>query len=140
VIVGMVLSSRQASLLLDLPGLTIVRLPKKLVLDLTINVMQPLLRSFAFFVASLRLSFQFAYPLFCRAKLMREFLRHVDGLSTVGLSNPGRLVQQLNNVLPRGVELIRTIRLPAVRKWDCVAHTSPRSTWTPSRPQRCAPC
>ena len=90
--------------------------------------MQPLLRSFAFLSASLRLSFWFAYPLFCRAKLVGEFLRNVDGLLTVGLSSASCFMQQLNNVLPRGVELIRTIRLPAFRKWDCVAHTSPRSS------------
>ena len=49
--------SKSKTCALDLPGPTIIRLPEKSVLDLTVHVMQPLLRPFAFLAVSLRLSF-----------------------------------------------------------------------------------
>jgi hypothetical protein len=93
----------------DLSGPTIIRLLEKSVLNLTVHAMQPLLSPLASLAISFRLGLQFLYPIFCRAKLVREFLRHVERLSTVGLSGTGCSMQQLHNALPRSVELIRAI-------------------------------
>jgi hypothetical protein len=68
-------------------------LPEKSILDLTVHVMQPLLRPFALLAASLSFGLKFAYPLLCRAKLVGEFLRNVDGLATVGFSSSGCFTQ-----------------------------------------------
>jgi hypothetical protein len=76
-----------------LSGPTAIRVLEKSFFDLGVHSMQPLLRPLAFLAISLRLSLEFVYPFLCRTKLLREFLRHVEGFATVGLSSPRCFMQ-----------------------------------------------
>src|SRR6476469_4330289 len=83
-----------------------VALPKKSVFNLSVDAMQPLLRSVGPLSIGHALSFQFCNPIFGCAQLIGKLLSHAQRATAVLFSNAGGLVNQLQYRLSCFVELV----------------------------------
>ena len=89
---------------------TVVALAKKSVFNLRINTMEPLLGPLGSLLVGGDFRFQFRYPIFSPAKLMRKLLRSLQRISAVLFRDARCPVQHLQYCLACFVELISAVR------------------------------
>jgi hypothetical protein len=87
-----------------------ITLPKKSNFDLTVNSVQPLLRSFGSASIVFDFSFQLCHLIFSRAELIRKLLSHFQRVSAVVFGDARGFIEQLQDCLSCLVELVGIIR------------------------------
>ena len=97
-----VAAKQYAAALLFLP-------PDKALFNLSVDFMQPSFCAIAFLFVKVNLSLRICDPMFRRVKLMRKLLRHVEHMLAIGFGHASGLVQQLQNGLPGGIELVTVV-------------------------------
>ncbi len=93
------------------------RAPDEPILDLGVDLMEPLFRTVGSFLMKPNFGLQFGNPIFGRAKLMRKSLRHIERMLAVRLSHSSGFVKQPQNRLPSRVSLVRVICTATSRRW-----------------------
>jgi hypothetical protein len=84
---------------------TIVTLPKKSILNLSVDAMEPLLCALGLLPVRRHFGLKLGNPIFGRAKLVRKPLRRIDRMPAVLLSNISSFIQELKDRLTGFVEL-----------------------------------
>jgi hypothetical protein len=80
-----------------------------------------------FLLISRNLALQLRNPAFGRAKLMREFLGHIESMFAISFGYPSGLVQQFQNGLPGLIQLIRLMLIATPYDMAIAASVSPAS-------------
>ena len=99
---------------------TIVSLPKKSILNLSVDAMEPLLCALGSLPVRRHFGLKLGNPIFGRPKLVRKPLRRIDCMSAVLLSDIRSFIQELKDRLAGFVDLSVVVgrALSRSRKWN----------------------
>ena len=87
----------------------LLRATDKPFLDVGVDFMKPLFRSFGSVLIHPNLGLQLSDPIFGCPKLVGKLLGHIERMLAICLRHAGGLVKQLQNGLPGGIKLISVI-------------------------------
>ena len=99
---------------------TIVSLPKKSILNLSVDAMEPLLCALGSLPVRRHFGLKLGNPIFGRPKLVRKPLRRIDCMSAVLLSDIRSFIEELKDRLTGFVDLSVVVgrALSRSRKWN----------------------